>query len=109
MAETFRRKSAAISTVVPSGALFHTVPAGVSTIGLSLLVSYTGSSSLAYVTAQVSGVDGVAHLVKAGEVQAGSSLELIANKLVLASGDYVVLGASSVGSLEATFSYLELS
>lgn len=109
MAEVFRRKSASIATVVPSGALFHTAPAGTTTVGLSLLVSYVGASALAYVTAQVSGVDGVAHLVKAGEVQSGSSLELIANKLVLASGDYIILGGSSSDNLEATFSYLELS
>jgi len=109
MAEVFRRKSASVATVVPSGALFHNAPAGTTTIGLSLLVSYVGTGSLAYITAQVSGVDGTAYLVKAGEVQAGSSLELIANKLVLASGDYIVLGGSSSDNLEATFSYLELS
>lgn len=109
MAETFRRKSAAITSINPSGQIFHSAPSDVTTIGLSLLVSYVGASSLAYVNAQISGVDGEAYLVKEGEIQANSSLELVANKLVLASGDSIILGASSVDSLDATFSYLELS
>ena len=54
-------------------------------------------------------MDGQAFLVKEGEVQANSSLELIANKLVVASGDALILGASSVDSLAVTFSYLELT
>ena len=109
MAEVFHRKTASIETVVPSGVLFHTVPAATQCVGLSLLTSYVGGGSLGYITAQVSGVNGVAHLVKAGEVQAGSSLELIANKLVLQSGDYIILGGSSSATLEATFSYLDLT
>jgi|TARA_R100000005_G_scaffold95767_1_gene78654 hypothetical protein len=109
MATTFRRVSTALTSVNPSGQVVYTVPAATTTLGLSLLVSYVGTGSTAFVNAQVSGVDGEAFLVKEGEVQANSSLELIANKLVVASGDALILGASSVDSLGATFSYLELT
>jgi len=109
MATTFRRVSSDITEVNPSGQILYTVPAATTSLGLSLLVSYVGTASQAFVNAQVSGVDGQAFLVKEGEVQANSSLELIANKLVVASGDALILGASSVDSLAVTFSYLELT
>jgi hypothetical protein len=109
MAENFRRVSSAISSVSPSGAVLYTAPSATTTVGLSLLISYVGDSTLAYVTASVSGTTGQARLVRQGEVLAGSSLELIANKLVLQSGDSVIVGGSSTNTLEATFSYLELS
>ena len=109
MATTFRRVSSEITEVNPSGQIVYTVPAATTTLGLSLLVSYVGTGSTAFVSAQVSGTDGEAYIVKEGEVQSNSSLELIANKLVAASGDAIILGASSVDSLNATFSYLELT
>jgi|TARA_R100000084_G_C4637783_1_gene142006 hypothetical protein len=109
MATTFRRVSSEITEVNPSGQILYTVPAATTSLGLSLLISYVGTGTTAFVNASVSGTDGEAFLVKEGEVQANSSLELIANKLVAASGDAIILGASSVDSLEATFSYLELT
>lgn len=109
MAENFRRVTKSISAVVPSGTVLYSVPPATTTIGLSLLVSYTGTSSLGYVTAQVSGVAGEGYLVKQAEVLTGSALELVANKLVLQSGDSVLLGGSSSDTLNVTMSYLELS
>lgn len=109
MAEIFKRKADHANTVVPSGNIFYTVPNGVTTVGLSLLSTYVGAAVSSFITVQTSGVAGETYWVKQGEVQAGSSLELIANKMVLSSGDSVIVGVSAPNTIDITFSYLELS
>ena len=66
MATTFRRVSSEITVVNPSGQILYTVPAATTSLGLSLLISYVGTGSTAFVNASVSGTDGEAFLVKEG-------------------------------------------
>lgn len=109
MAETFRRSSSTITAVQPSGQVVYQAPSNATSVVLSIYSTYTGSSSAGYFSASASGSAGTYMLVKNAEIQAGGSTELIANKLVLASGDSIVIGASASGIIDTNVSYLELT
>ena len=109
MAETFRRSSATITSIQPSGQIVYQAPSNATTVVLSIYSTYTGASTGGYFTAYASGTAGEYALVKNAEIQAGGSTELVANKLVLASGDAVIVGASASSIIDTTVSYLELS
>jgi hypothetical protein len=109
MAETFRRSSATITALQPSGQIVYQAPPATTSIVLSIYSTYTGESTGAFFTAYASGVAGQFALVKNAEIQAGGSTELVANKLILASGDAVVIGASAASVIATNISYLELS
>jgi|688.fasta_scaffold929729_2 hypothetical protein len=109
MPENFRRSSSTVVSVQPSGQIVYTVPSNATSIVLSIYSTYTGLSSLGYFTASASGRLGQTFLVKNAQIQAGGSTELVANKLVLASGDSVIIGASASGVIDVNVSYLEIT
>lgn len=109
MPETFRRSASTITAIQPSGQVVYQAPSNATTIVLSIYSTYTGASSVGYFTASVSGSTGTHILVKNAEIQAGGSTELVANKLVLASGTSILIGASASGIIDSNVSYLELT
>lgn len=113
MAETFNRVSAALGT---SASPVYTAPNGATTdraIVLSAVVANVDGTNAATVHALVA--DGSSNPITGGKiahaisVPAGSSLELIANKLVLKNGERFELFASAASDLEVTVSVLEIS
>jgi len=109
MAETFRRSSANITSIQPSGQIVYQVPSATTTVVLSIYSTYTGASTGGFFSAFASGTAGQFTLVKNAEIQAGGSTELVANKLVLASGDAIIIGASAASIINSNVSYLELT
>lgn len=113
MAETFNRSSAAIGT---SDSTLYTAPnnaAGDRAVVLSALVANIDGVNAATVSAYIYDASNTlvvgANLAKDISVPAGSSLELIANKLILKNGEKLVLSASAAGDLQATASVLEIT
>lgn len=109
MPETFRRSATTIVSVQPSGQVVYTAPSDATSVILSIYSTYTGAAAAGYFTATASGRGGQAMLVKNAQIQAGGSTELVANKLVLASGESIIIGASASGIIDTNISYLELT
>lgn len=109
MPENFRRSSATITSIQPSGQIVYQAPTNATSVVLSIYSTYTGASTGGYFTAYASGRAGQYTLVKNAQIQAGGSTELVANKLVLASGDAVIIGASAASIIDSNVSYLELT
>lgn len=113
MAETFNRASAAVTT---SAAAVYTAPNGAATdraVVLSTLIANIDGTAAATVNAYITDNAGTAiaggHIANTISVPAGSSLELIANKLVLKAGEKIFVQASANGDLTATVSVLEIN
>lgn len=78
-----------------------------STIILSVLVANTEGTSTCDVTASLNTASTVnSYLAFTVPVPADSNVDLIANKLILPSGDSIVMLASTSGQLDATISYV---
>ncbi len=78
-----------------------------STIILSLLVANTVGTTACDVTASLNNASGIkSFLGFTIPVPADSNVDLIANKLILPSGDSIVFSASTSGQLDVTVSYV---
>lgn len=113
MAETFARNSAALGT---SDVLVYGAPNNAATdtaIVLSVMIANVDGAASADVNVRIQDSAGVdiagAKLAHAMTVPAGTSLELIANKLVLNNGERLVASASAAGDLQMTVSSLEMT
>jgi hypothetical protein len=113
MAETFNRASNAITT---AGVDVYSAPNNAATdraVVLSIMVANVDGANAADVTCRLktsAGNDIAGGLIaKTISVPADSTLELVANKLILKNGEKIHLVASADGDLEATVSVLEIS
>ena len=113
MAEVFNRASADITA---SGIDIYAAPNNASTdraVVLSIMVANIDGTNAADVSCHLK--DGAGNSIAGStlastiSVPADSTLELIANKLVLKNGDTIRLSASADGDLQATVSVLEIS
>lgn len=112
MAETFNRASVALSTTsITDVYQAPTSNAADRAIVLSCLVANVDGTSAADITITVT--DGsnsaIARLASTVSVPADSSLEVIANKLVLKQSEKIRATASAGADLEVTVSVLEIT
>lgn len=113
MAEVFNRASDAVQA---AGVAIYTAPNNASTdraVVLSVMVANVNGSDAADVSLRIQTAAGgnitggrLAHTIS---IAADSSLELIANKLVLKNGEKLFIQASVDNRLEATVSALEMT
>ena len=112
MAESFNRTSAALGT---SAASVYQAPnngASDRSVVLSIMVANVDGANAADVTCYLAdagntGISG-GMIAKTISVPADSSLELVANKLILKNGEQLYMSASAAGDLEVTVSVLEI-
>lgn len=113
MAETFNRASAAITTTAVDVYSCPSTASSDRAVVLSVMVSNVDGTNDADITAFIKDSGGnaiagakVAHTIM---VPHDSSLELIANKLILKNGEKLALASNVDGRLEATVSVLEIT
>ena len=112
MAETFTRASAQISS---AGLDVYTAPSNAAdrAIVLSIMVANVSSGSAADVTCQLKDSAGAdisgGRLAKGMTVPAGTTLEIVANKVVMLNGEKLHFIASTSGDLEVSVSALEMT
>lgn len=113
MAETFNRASAAITTTAVDVYSCPSTASSDRAVVLSVMIANVDGTDNADVTAFIkdSGGNAIAgaKLANTIQVQADSSLELIANKLILKNGETLALQANVDNRLEATVSVLEIT
>lgn len=112
MAEAFNRASVALSTTsITDVYQAPNTAAGNRAIVLSCLVANVDGTAAADITVTItdSSDNAIAKLANTIPVPADSSLELIANKLVLKQGEKLRATASAGGDLEVTVSSLEIT
>ena len=112
MAETFNRASVALSgTSITDVYQAPTTNAADRAVVLSCLVANVNGTNAADITITIT--DGsnstIARLASTVSVPADSSLEIIANKLVLKQSEKLRATAGTGGSLEVTVSALEIT
>ena len=112
MAETFNRASAALTTTTITD-LYQcpTSNAANRTIVLSCLVANVDGSSNAAITLSITDSANtlISRLANAIVVPVASSLEVVANKVVLKQGEKLRATASAANRLEVTVSVLEVT
>tara|TARA_Y100000589_G_scaffold313083_1_gene334053 strand:- start:812 stop:1147 length:336 start_codon:yes stop_codon:yes gene_type:complete len=111
MAETFNRASAALTT---SFALIYAAPTTTGDVSVVLSVLVANVDGLSGADVDLCIYDGATaltggKLANTLQVPADSSVELIANKLVLKAGESLYAKASAAGDLEVTVSALEIT
>lgn len=112
MAEAFNRASVALSTTsITDVYQAPNAAAGNRAMVLSCLVANVDGTAAADITVTItdSSNNAIAKLANTIPVPADSSLELIANKLVLKQGEKLRATASAGGDLEVTVSSLEIT
>lgn len=112
MAETFNRASVKLASTSITDA--YTAPNAASTdraVVLSCLIANVDGSNAAAVTIDITQNDNtsIAKVVNTVDIPADSSLEVIANKLVLKQGEKLRATASAADDLEITVSALEIT
>lgn len=110
MANTFKSTSTAITT---STVTIYQAPATAGNVGivLSCLVANVNGTASADVTVSktTSGDVLQSHLLFTVPVPADSSLEVVANKVVLMAGEKLRASASAASFLQATISVMEIT
>jgi hypothetical protein len=112
MAEAFNRDSVALSTTsITDVYQAPNVAAGNRAIVLSCLIANVDGIVAADITVTITDAsnNAISKLANTIPVPADSSLELIANKLVLKQGEKLRATASAGGDLEVTVSTLEIT
>lgn len=110
MAESFNRASVQLATTSPTDAYQAPTTAGARAVVASCLVANVSAATATITLAVTTGAGGVlAQLANTIEVPANSSLELIVNKLVLLTGEKLVVTAGAADALHVTVSSLEIT
>ena len=109
MANTFKNKTLDLTTSYQD--LIPAVASSTTTIVLGMRATNVDGSSSADIDVQFVDSDGSTDSMLASTipVPADSSLELVAGKLVLETGDKIQAKASATGDIEFFVSYLEIT
>lgn len=109
MAETFNRASTILSTTSITDV--YTVPSGATAVVMGCVVANVDGTNAAGITVDITtslnaAIAKLAYLIS---VPAKASVELVANKVVLKSGEKLRATASAASDLEVTVSVLEIT
>lgn len=111
MANSFKLKTFdGSSTGANTGMTVYTAPEATSTVVVGLTISNT-TQFLTFINVKISNADGdTVFLVKGAPVPQGSSIEIMnGNKIVLETGDGIVVYSNSANSVDTIVSVMEQS
>jgi hypothetical protein len=111
MANTFKLKTFDGSNTASNSPMsVYTAPASTSTVIVGLTISNT-TQFLVFINVKINNVDGdEVFLVKGAPVPQGGSIEIMnGNKIVLESGDSVVVYSNTANSVDTIVSVMEQS